>query len=82
MSIATRPKRLIETFVPSSASESFPSTPPTLIRHSLVAEAPEQKTREGEAPESTRGRAVEAPDAGEKRDSPVEREFTHGRSQS
>ncbi len=82
MSLATRPKRPSETFLPSPDLESAPVTPPTRTRRILVAEAPERGTCREEAPESRRGRPVEGPDAGEGRASYLEHEFTHGRSQS
>jgi hypothetical protein len=82
VSIATRPKRFSQSFVPSSASESLPSTPPTHTRRSLAAEALERAAQQEEAPESSRSRPAEAPDAGKGRGPSIEREFTHGRSQS
>jgi hypothetical protein len=81
VSIATRPKRFSPSFVPLSASELTPSTPPTHTRRRLAAEAPERGAQKAEAPESSHGRPAEAPDAGGGRGSSIEREFTHGRSQ-
>jgi hypothetical protein len=84
MSIVTRPKRLSEALVPSSAPEPAPTAPPTTLLSGRVraAEAPERAALPSEAPESRRGRWAEAPDAGEGRGSYLEHEFTHGRSQS
>lgn len=77
MSIATRSRRLNETFLP-------PTHPPVLAAPAArgEAEAPERAVRQPEAPESPRGRHSEARDAGEGRASYLEHEFTHGRSQS
>lgn len=83
MSILTRPRQHNTSLNATSVPESVPSTPPTAVRRTLVAEAPEQGSFSKEdAPERTQGRAPEAPDAGEGRGSFLENEFTHGRSQS
>ena len=78
MSIVTRPRRLSETFVPSSPAVDDTATP--AARHEF--EAPERAASRREAPESRTGRPAEAPDAGDGRASYLEHEFTHGRSQS
>jgi hypothetical protein len=84
VSILTRPRRLTESAVPSSACEEnfepIPAVP--AARHDLSAEAPERAACPREAPESRFGRKVEAPDAGLGRADHHEHEFTHGRSQS
>jgi hypothetical protein len=82
VSIAARPKRPSETFVPSSISKSAPSTSPTFTRRNRVAEAPDRGNCTEEAPESHRGGPAEAPEAGAGRGAYLEREFTRGRSQS
>jgi hypothetical protein len=83
MSVVTRPRRLNEALVPSSAPEPAPAAPPTpILVRVRTPEAPEWAARHLEAPESSRGRTAEAPDAGEGRGYYIEHEFTHGRSQS
>jgi len=82
MSIVTRPRRLSESFLPTTAVGPAPAAPTTPSCRHFVAEAPERGVRPREAPESRPGRYAEAPDAGEGRASYLEHEFTHGRSQS
>jgi len=77
MSILTRTRRL-NTTVPSRDADPAPTA--SAVHHEV--EAPEQAATPREAPESRRGRPVEAPDAGEGRAHYFEHEFTHGRSQS
>lgn len=45
-------------------------------------EAPDRGDWVREAPESETGRTAEAPDAGEGRETVLDQDFTHGRSQS
>ncbi len=51
-------------------------------RMSFETEAPDRGESEHEAPEARQERQSEAPDAGDGRANWLEREFTHGRSQS
>jgi len=76
MSVAIRFDRLI----PSVMTEPTPSTPSTY--RPCIAEAPDRGGPIQEAPESHRGRCLEAPDAGDGRMGYTECQFTHGRSQS
>ena len=72
MSVLTRNRRLTDSSLTSEAAHPAPHE----------AEAPERAASPCEAPESRRARRVEAPDAGEGRNSYYENEFKHGRSQS
>ncbi len=74
MSVAIRFERLI----PSAISEPTTTAP----YHTRIAEAPDCGGHNLEAPEMSRGRSFEAPDAGYGRSSHMESHFTHGRSQS
>lgn len=73
MSVAIRFERLI----PSAISE-----PTSSINHRQYGEAPDCGGHPGEAPETSRGRSPEAPDAGHGRSQFMESFYTHGRSQS
>ena len=60
--------------------ESSPHESPN--RKAFETEAPDRGESEHEAPEARQERQSEAPDAGDGRANWLEREFTHGRSQS
>ncbi|HMB02770.1 MAG TPA: hypothetical protein VKP69_03400 [Isosphaeraceae bacterium] len=78
MSAAIRPKRQNPPVSPPAAPAAE-----LLNRARREPEAPEQGYREREAPEMMRrGRSTSFPEAGEGRAGLLEREFTHGRSQS
>ncbi len=68
----------------SQAWKNLPesSSPESLHRMSFETEAPDRGECEHEAPEARQERQSEAPDAGDGRANWLEREFTHGRSQS
>ena len=78
MSVALRPKRLnLPTSTTAAPAIELPS------RSHREPEAPEQGHREREAPELMRSdRSPRFPEASEGRAGLLEREFTHGRSQS
>jgi len=81
MSVVTRSKTLNQNLNMTSAADPHPGEPPSPDLREVVAEAPEHRACR-EAPESSRGRQPEAPDAGEGRANTLAHEFTHGRSKS
>lgn len=81
MSIVTRPRPISKTAFSTREllSGNLEFTPSHLWNS---AEAPEEAQSVREAPEASTCRSAEAPDAGEKRASFADSEFTHGRSKS
>lgn len=85
MSVISRPRRLTERSPATPTPTPIPiptRTAPRPFRSMAVLEAPDRGMGPVEAPESHRGRPVEAPDAGDSRGGHNDQAYRHGRSQS